>query len=67
MNPNEQQGDLPAWLYSECDKLGITAVWDNRKAAAASDKNPPHVKEAVARGGVGKGKNGDPKAFWPPR
>lgn len=65
MNPNEQKGDLPAWLIAECEKLGITAVWDNRGKAEGTRQ--PHFKEAVARGATGKGKDGDPKAFWPPK
>ncbi|MFO0417794.1 MAG: hypothetical protein ACK53T_00180 [Planctomycetota bacterium] len=64
MNPNEQQGDLPDWLVAECGKLGITAVWDQRKTATGRQ---PHFKEAVPRGGTGHGKDGEPKAFWPPR
>lgn len=64
MNPNEQQGDLPQWLIDQCARDGITAVWDNRSKATGKQ---PHFKEAVARGGVGKGKDGEPKAFWPPR
>lgn len=64
MNPNEQRGDLPQWLINDCNKLGITAVWDNRAKATG---NQPHFKEAVPRGGTGHGKDGEPKAFWPPK
>lgn len=64
MNPNEQQGELPAWLLNECSKLGIGAVWDNRSKATG---NQPHFKEAVPRGGRGHGKDGEPKPFWPPK
>lgn len=65
MNPAEQQGDLPDWLINEASRAGITAVWDNRLKAQGTKQ--PHFKEAVPRGGTGKGKDGEPKAFWPPR
>jgi len=65
MNPAEAQGPLPDWLVNDCNKLGITAVWDNRAKAAGTKQ--PHFKEAVARGGTGHGKDGEPKAWWPPR
>ncbi len=65
MNPNDQQGDLPGWLVAACEKDGITAVWDNRAKAAGTKQ--PHFKEAVARGATGHGKDGEPKAYWPPR
>lgn len=64
MNPADQAGPLDDWLVRECGKLGITAVWDNRRKATG---NQPHYKEAVPRGGTGHGKDGDPKAFWPPK
>lgn len=64
MNPNEQQGPLPGWLISACRRDGITAVWDNRAKATGKQ---PHFKEAVPRGGTGHGKDGEPKAFWPPK
>jgi hypothetical protein len=63
MNPNDQQGELPDWLIAECNKFGITAVWDQRKTATGRQ---PLFKEAVARGGTGKGKDGTPKGFWAP-
>lgn len=63
MNPNDQQGDLPDWLLAECAKFGITAVWDQRKTATGRQ---PLFKEAVPRGGTGKGKDGTPKGFWAP-
>jgi hypothetical protein len=64
MNPADQQGPLPGWLVSACKRDGITAVWDNRSKATGKQ---PHFKEAVARGGTGHGKDGEPKAFWPPK
>lgn len=64
MNPNDQDGDLPDWLIRECEKLGIGAVWDQRKSKTG---NQPWFKEAVPRGGTGHGKDGSPKGFWPPR
>lgn len=65
MNPADAQGALPDWLVRDCNKLGITAVWDNRAKAAGTKQ--PHFKEAVSRGGTGHGKDGEPKAWWPPR
>lgn len=65
MNPNDQDGPLPDWIYSATARDGVTAVWDNRKTAAGT--NQPHFKEAVARGGTGHGKDGTPKGYWPPR
>lgn len=64
MNPADQAGPLPGWLVSACKRDGITAVWDNRAKATGKQ---PHFKEAVSRGGVGHGKDGEPKAFWPPK
>lgn len=64
MNPKDQQGPLPYWLVSECERLGITAVWDQRKTATG---NQPKFKEAVARGSQGHGKDGQPKGFWEPK
>lgn len=65
MNPDESTGPLPDWLVRDCNKLGITAVWDKRAQAAGTKQ--PHFKEAVARGGTGHGKDGEAKAWWPPR
>lgn len=65
MNPADQQGALPSWLIDACHKDGVTAVWDNRKSAAGTKQ--PHFKEAVPRGGTGRGKDGMPKGYWPPR
>jgi hypothetical protein len=65
MNPTDQQGALPDWLYAACARDGVTGVWDNRKSAAGTKQ--PHFKEAVARGATGHGKDGMPKGYWPPR
>lgn len=65
MNPADQQGELPDWLTRACIKDGVTAVWDNRAKAAGTKQ--PWFKEAVPRGGTGHGKDGEPKAYWPPR
>lgn len=64
MNPGDQQGPLPEWLISACKREGITGVWDNRSKVTGKQ---PHFKEAVPRGGTGHGKDGEPKAFWPPK
>lgn len=64
MNPGDQQGPLPDWLVAACRRDGITAVWDNRAKATG---NQPHFKEAVPRGGTGSGRDGEAKAFWPPK
>lgn len=55
---------LPDWLIKDAAKAGITAVWDQRHTAAG---NQPLFKEAVARGAVGQGKDGQAKGFWPPK
>lgn len=65
MNPNEQDGPLPDWLVNSCGRDGITAVWDNRQKAKGTKQ--PWFKEAVARGAQGRGKDGEPKAYWPPK
>jgi hypothetical protein len=62
MNPDESDGDVPAWLVNACAKDGITAVWDQRRTATGRQ---PLFKEAVAKGAVGHGKDGTPKGFWP--
>lgn len=62
--PGVSNEPLPDWLVNECNKHGITAVWDQRHTATG---NQPLFKEAVARGGVGHGKDGQPKGFWPPK
>lgn len=65
MNPSDQDGPLPDWLLNDCGRLGITGVWDNRKKAIGTKQ--PWFKEAVAKGAAGNGKDGEPKAWWPPR
>lgn len=64
MNPKDQQGPLPDWLINEASRAGVDAVFDNRKTATGRQ---PLFKEAIARGGTGHGKDGEPKAFWPPK
>lgn len=59
-----ENGPLPQWLQAECNKLGITGVWDRRHTATG---NQPLFQEAVARGADGHGKDGKPKGFWPPK
>lgn len=51
----KQHGPIPDWLQSECAKVGVTEVWDNRDGLAANPKRP-WFKATV----------GD-KAFWAPR
>ena len=65
MNPSDQDGPLPDWLYTATAKDGVTGVWDNRRKAAGT--NQPLFKEAVPRGGTGHGKDGQPKGYWAPR
>lgn len=65
MNPADQDGDLPDWLVRACQKDGVTGVWDNRQKAKGTKQ--PWFKEAVARGAQGHGKDGEPKAYWPPK
>lgn len=65
-NPDEASGEpLPQWFIDEATKLPITDYFDRRLSRDAA-KNQPYFVEA-ARKGSGKGKNGDPKSFWPPR
>ena len=65
MNPSDQDGPLPDWLYTATAKDGVTGVWDNRRKAAGT--NQPLFKEAVPRGGTGQGKDGQAKGYWAPR
>lgn len=64
-----ENGPLPEWLIAECNKIGVTGVWDRRATATG---NQPHFQEAVSRGATGHGKvtaqnpNGA-KGFWPPK
>lgn len=64
MNPNDQQGPLPQWAIDAMTRDGVTACWDQRKSATG---NQPKFKEAVPRGGVGKGKDGQGKGYWEPK
>lgn len=65
-NPDEASPEpLPQWFIDEAAKLPITEYFDRRLSRDAA-KNQPYFVEA-ARKGSGKGKNGDPKSFWPPR
>lgn len=45
MNESDQQGALPEALVAACNRKGITAVWDNRKA-----RKRESFTEAVKRG-----------------
>jgi hypothetical protein len=51
----QQHGPVPAWLHTECAKVGVTEVWDNRDGLSANPKRPWF-----------KAVTGD-KAFWEPR
>lgn len=68
MNADEaaNNGPLPEWLVAECNKLGITAVWD-RRATADPSRNQASFQEAVGNGKQGHGKDGKAKGFWPPK
>lgn len=59
----EQNGPLDQWLVNECNKLGITAVWDRRHTATGKQ---PQYQEAVGKGASGHGKDGSAKGFWAP-
>jgi hypothetical protein len=59
--------DIDQWAINSAKRDGIGAIWDNRATAQASDKNLPWYKEAVARGAVGHGKDGQAKGWWPPK
>ena len=54
-NKGKQHGPIPEWLHSECAKVGVTEVWDNRDGLSANPKRPWF-----------KAVQGD-KAFWAPR
>jgi len=62
----ELNGPLPIWLINECRKSKVTAVFDNRGDATPQNKKP-WFKEGVPRGGAGHGKDGEARAFWPPK
>lgn len=51
----KQHGPIPAWLNTECAKVGVTEVWDNRDGLQANPKRPWF-----------KAVSGD-QAFWEPR
>jgi len=51
----KQHGDLPNWLVAECQKSGVSEVFDNRDGLAMNAKRPWF-----------KATTGD-KAFWPPK
>lgn len=51
----KQHGPIPAWLHTECAKVGVNEVWDNRDGLSANPKRPWF-----------KAVSGD-KAFWEPR
>jgi len=51
----KQHGPIPAWLHTECAKVGVTEVWDNRDGLSANPKRPWF-----------KAVQGD-SAFWEPR
>jgi hypothetical protein len=53
---NDQQGPLPSWLISACQRDGITEVYDNRADLAANPKRPWF-----------KAVNDKEKAYWPPK
>ena len=63
-NAAEQDGPLPDWLISACQRDGVTSVYDNRKSATGSQ---PLFREAVGRGLQGHGKDGKPASYWPPK
>lgn len=50
-----QHGPIPAWLYTECAKKGVTEVWDNRDGLAVNPKRP-WFKSTTGQ-----------DAFWEPR
>lgn len=53
---NDQQGPIPAWLVSACQRDGVTEVYDNRGDLAANPKRPWF-----------KAVNDKEKAYWPPK
>jgi hypothetical protein len=53
---NDQQGPIPAWLITACQKDGVTEVYDNRGDLAANPKRPWF-----------KAVNDKEKAYWPPK
>lgn len=61
--PGVSTDPLPEWLKTACAKDGVTAVWDQRHTATGKQ---PLFKEAVPRGGTGRGKDGQAKGYWAP-
>lgn len=53
---NDQQGPIPAWLITACQRDGVTEVYDNRGDLAANPKRPWF-----------KAVNDKEKAYWPPK
>ena len=53
---NDQQGPIPEWLVSSCQRDGVTEVYDNRADLAANPKRPWF-----------KAVNDKEKAYWPPK
>lgn len=53
---NDQQGPIPEWLISSCQRDGVTEVYDNRADLAANPKRPWF-----------KAVNDKEKAYWPPK
>ena len=53
---NDQQGPIPEWLLSSCQRDGVTEVYDNRADLAANPKRPWF-----------KAVNDKEKAYWPPK
>ena len=53
---NDQQGPIPEWLVSSCQRDGVTEVYDNRADLAANPKRPWF-----------KAVNDKDKAYWPPK
>jgi hypothetical protein len=65
-NPDEASPDpIPEWAVDAINKSGVTAVFDRRQTRDDS-KNQPYFVE-FAKKGSGKGKDGSPKSYWPPR
>jgi hypothetical protein len=53
---NDQQGPIPDWLVTSCQRDGVTEVYDNRADLAANPKRPWF-----------KAVNDKEKAYWPPK
>lgn len=53
---NDQQGPIPSWLISACQRDGVTEVYDNRGDLATNPKRPWF-----------KAVNDKEKAYWPPK